>query len=182
MAKTSYSLFLYIVTQTHTDLFGVQSGALFSDCGRYRYQLWRIWDEARPVALCVGLNPSTADGVKDDATMGIMKRVMKKLDYGGFYMVNLYGFISPHPKELLKCKDPIGENDQMVEALAQNCADIIFCWGNGALEQERADIFITRYPQALCFGYTLAGNPLHPRALSYQKKLNDPELYVYQRA
>ena len=171
-----------MLTQSHTGLFGARSGAQFSDCGNYRYQLWRIWDEALPKALCIGLNPSTADGLKDDATMGIMKRLMKQLDYGGFYMTNLYGFISPHPKDLLNCEDPIGENDQVIEGLAKTCDDIIFCWGNGMLEKERAQVFINRYPQALCFGYTLAGNPLHPRALSYQKKLNDPELYVYQRA
>ena len=37
------------------------SGATFSACRRWRYLLWRRWDEAKPVANFLMLNPSTAD-------------------------------------------------------------------------------------------------------------------------
>jgi hypothetical protein len=39
-----------------------------SDCGTYRYELWRRWAEG-PHVLFVMLNPSTADAVTDDATI-----------------------------------------------------------------------------------------------------------------
>lgn len=36
-----------------SDLFGDSMGAEFSPCRKYRYRLWRIWDD-RPVCLFVG--------------------------------------------------------------------------------------------------------------------------------
>jgi hypothetical protein len=44
-------------------------GAEFSPCGKYRYALWRIWDFKKPLAMFIGLNPSTADASKDDPTI-----------------------------------------------------------------------------------------------------------------
>lgn len=32
------------------------NGAEFSECGKYRYKLWRIWDDKLPLAMCIGLN------------------------------------------------------------------------------------------------------------------------------
>jgi GTP-binding protein len=40
-------------------------GAVLSDCGGYRYVLWRDW-AAGPRALFILLNPSTADATQDD--------------------------------------------------------------------------------------------------------------------
>lgn len=34
-------------------------------CRLYRYSLWRVWDENRPYAMFIGLNPSTAREVKE---------------------------------------------------------------------------------------------------------------------
>ena len=39
--------------------------AVISDCGRYRYELHRTWDEKKEKVLFIMLNPSTADGMKD---------------------------------------------------------------------------------------------------------------------
>lgn len=167
-----------MLTQSLTDLFGATSGARFSPCGKYRYALWRIWDEALPKALCIGLNPSTADALKDDPTIRLLKKLLLRLGYGGFYMANLYAWISPSPKGLLTCDDPIGKNDQVIEELARSCEDIICCWGNGVLDEERARALISDFPQALCFGKTLSGNPLHPRALLYQGRVEEVELVL----
>lgn len=46
----------------------MQRSATISDCGRYRYELTRCWDETKGKALFLGLNPSDADGEKDDPT------------------------------------------------------------------------------------------------------------------
>lgn len=43
-------------------------GAELSECGRYRYKLWRIWDQETPPVMFLMLNPSTADANKDDPT------------------------------------------------------------------------------------------------------------------
>ena len=45
------------------------SGAEISDCGKYRWKLWRIWDDSKPKILWIMHNPSTADAEKDDPTI-----------------------------------------------------------------------------------------------------------------
>ena len=42
------------------------TGAVFSKCRRWRYLLWRCWDDAKPVANFLMLNPSTADELQLD--------------------------------------------------------------------------------------------------------------------
>lgn len=37
------------------------NGAKFSEDRNYRYALWRIWDESKPMVMFIGLNPSTAN-------------------------------------------------------------------------------------------------------------------------
>lgn len=167
---------------SYTDLFGASAGAQFSDCGRYRYQLWRIWDVSLPKAMCIGLNPSTADAVKDDPTIRIVKKVLARLGYGGFYMCNLYGWISPRPSELEHCADPVGDNHSVLEQVASLCDQVVFCWGNTDLAADRMSDIISQYPQALCFGKSKAGRPLHPLALMYAGKVNDPQLMPFSRA
>jgi hypothetical protein len=47
----------------------MQRGAKVSECGRYRYALTRSWDAGAREALFVMLNPSIADGTRDDPTV-----------------------------------------------------------------------------------------------------------------
>jgi hypothetical protein len=147
-------------------------GATFSDCGKYRYILWRKWDASKPMALCIGLNPSTANKDTPDPTITRVIGLLKRAGYGGFYMMNLFGFITAYPKELKKCPDPIGENNQWLEKIAPLCKDVIFCWGGfnilSMIERfsERVQLMIDKFPDALCFGYCVSmGNPRHPLML-----------------
>nr|WP_252726063.1 DUF1643 domain-containing protein [Acinetobacter indicus] len=47
----------------------MEKGAEISECSKYRYSLWRIWDKDKPIFTFIGLNPSTADHVQDDPTI-----------------------------------------------------------------------------------------------------------------
>ncbi|MCH7561015.1 MAG: DUF1643 domain-containing protein [Thaumarchaeota archaeon] len=54
------------------------SGADFSECGKYRYQLLRGWDLSKPTFTYIGVNPSIAGLESSDATTTRnLKRVMK---------------------------------------------------------------------------------------------------------
>ncbi len=47
----------------------MQKDATLSEDRRYRYRLTREWDQEKPKVLFIGLNPSTADEIEDDATI-----------------------------------------------------------------------------------------------------------------
>ena len=47
----------------------IDFGAKFSKCRKYRYTLWRTWDNSKPKVMFLGLNPSTADEVNNDPTV-----------------------------------------------------------------------------------------------------------------
>lgn len=145
----------------------MNKSAEFSECGKYRYQLSRTWDDTKKIAMCIGLNPSNANATKDDATIRILIGSLRHLEYGGLKMVNLYGLITPHPPELLKHPDPIGMNDVWLQTTAYQCQEIIFCWGGFKQANRIAEIVKKMYPDAKCFGKNTDGSPWHPRAMPY---------------
>ena len=155
------------------------SGAAFSDCRKYRYALWRIWNPELPKAMCIGLNPSTANASKNDNTINILIRMLTVLGYGGFYMTNLFAWISSKPEDLLTCADPIGENDSKLKEVEAICDEVIVCWGNFKQAENRIKEVLSNFPNAKCFGINKNGTPYHPRAMSYKGKINSPELINY---
>jgi hypothetical protein len=78
----------------------MKKGAIFSECGKYRYALWRIWDERDPLVMCIGLNPSTANADDDDPTIRNLTTLFKASGFSGFYMTNLFALISSDPDDL----------------------------------------------------------------------------------
>lgn len=75
--------------------------AKFSGCGKYRYWLKRIWDADKSFAMCIALNPSTANGDKDDPTITRLSNLLNAHGFGGFYMTNLFALISSNPEDLV---------------------------------------------------------------------------------
>ena len=175
-----------ITTNVQLELFALpdakpvlNAGAEFSECGLYRYKLWRIWYESLPLAMCIGLNPSTANAVKTDPTITNLTKMLKLLGYGGFYMMNLFAFISSKPADLLTCADAIGENDSKLTEISEICSEVIVCWGNFKQADERIKQVLPNYPNAKCFGKTQSGKPIHPLAMMYAGLTNEPKLSVY---
>jgi hypothetical protein len=161
------------------NLFDNNSGAEFSNCGKYRYKLWRIWDNELPKAMCIGLNPSKANATKADPTITNLIKMLKRLGYGGFYMMNLFAWISPNPEDLLTCVDPIGENEGKLKEAETICDDVIVCWGNFKQADERIKQVLPNYPNAKCFGVTKSGKPVHPLAMMYAGLTDKPKLFNY---
>lgn len=145
----------------------MKAGADFSSCGKYRYALWRIWDDSKKVAMCIGLNPSTANGTKDDPTIRLLTAHLTDLGYGGFRMVNLYALVSPKPQALFDSPDPLGRNDDWLAIQAHLSQEIIFCWGSFKGIEIRVKKMKAMFPDALCFGKAKNGAPLHPMAMMY---------------
>lgn len=145
----------------------MEKGAFFSEGGQYRYQLWRIWDDTKKVAMCIGLNPSRAGADKDDPTIRLLVSSLTALGYGGLRMVNLYGLITPSPNVLFAHPDPVGANQMYIASAALACQEIIFCWGNFKGIEYRAKKMAELFPDAMCFGKNKNGSPWHPMAMMY---------------
>lgn len=144
-----------------------KSGAEFSSCGKYRYVLWRIWDEDKPIAMCVGLNPSTANYETNDPTIRQLISRLPYLGFGGFQMTNLYALVSSKPSALSDVPDALKDNDLWLEKIAHQCDGIIFCWGTFKQAHYRASLMKKKFPNAKCFGHAKSGEPIHPLALMY---------------
>ena len=71
-----------------------------SDCGKYRYELHRTWDEKKKKVLFIMLNPSTADIHNNDLTTIRCMNFAKKWEYGGIMIGNIYPFRAKNPKDL----------------------------------------------------------------------------------
>jgi hypothetical protein len=107
------------------------SGAAFSRCRRWRYLLWRRWDETRPIANFLMLNPSTADEVKLDPSCSRARLYAERWGYGALVVTNLFGWRATDPEEMKAARDPVGRgNDRAILAAAREAALVVCAWGN----------------------------------------------------
>ncbi|MEM8494996.1 MAG: DUF1643 domain-containing protein [Planctomycetota bacterium] len=147
---------------------GVEAGAEISECGRYRYALWRDWDwqgYANRVAF-VGLNPSTADADQDDRTIRKCMKFARKWGYGGILMLNAYAFRATKPADMFAADDPIGPaNDEALSYRANQAGLVIACWGAHCDPEREARVYellSRRASRVECLSVTKAGRPGHP--------------------
>lgn len=139
------------------------AGAILSDCGRYRYALWRRWEPRRPDLLVVGLNPSTADATQDDPTIRRCVGFARQWGYGGLLVANLFAYRTPHPRQLKQAAEPIGpQNDQWIGQLASRAALVLVAWGNHGSYLGRDRAVLARLPDPHCLTVTRQGQPGHP--------------------
>ena len=138
--------------------------AVISDCGRYRYRLYREWakSERMPV-LWVMLNPSTADANIDDPTIRRCMAFSKAWGYGAMWVGNLYAFRSTDPDALwtMGAQDAHGpENDAHLYAMACESAIAVCAWGAPGGKHVPLTL---RCPGGLWhLGRTKHGAPRHP--------------------
>lgn len=145
----------------------MQSSAIFSDCGRYRYRLSRRWADGEDCVF-VGLNPSTADGAKNDATVRKCMQFARAWGFAGLTLVNLYARRCRYPQALATSDNPVGpDNDAWLAGAVKEAPLVIAMWGNhGARaygEVARRDLLAMDLRNDWrCFGRTKQGAPQHP--------------------
>ncbi|RTR33189.1 DUF1643 domain-containing protein [Shewanella canadensis] len=146
--------------------------AVLSDCRDYRYSLWRTWDEDKPYALFIGLNPSTADEVEDDPTIRRCVNFARDWGYGGLCMANLFAFRATEPNVMKSAPDPIGEaNDTWLVQLADGAGVVIAAWGNDGTFLGRSRTVLELIDGVKCLKLNKSGEPAHPL---YQPKNSKP--------
>ena len=143
------------------------SGALFSKCRRWRYLLWRCWDDSRPVANFLMLNPSTADELKLDPSCTRARNYADKWGYGALIVTNIFGWRSTDPSVLKAVKDPVGRgNDAAILKAAREAKLVVCAWGEHGSHLERGEeVKAMLHKQTIALHslrLNASGHPAHP--------------------
>lgn len=126
------------------------------------------------VAFC-GLNPSTADEVKNDPTVARCIRMAHDWGFEGMFMLNIFALRSTDPSELRgKNASPVGAmNDVWILRTAADSERIVVCWGNYGIYRRRQEqvLDLLEGRKLWCFGLNKTGTPKHPLYLSKTTEL-----------
>ena len=141
----------------------MKNTAKLSECRKYRYALWRTWDDSKPYVMFVGLNPSTADENTDDPTLTRCINYAKSWGYGGVCMVNLFAYRATEPSDMKASNDPIGsENNKWLKNMAKEAALVVAAWGNDGSYLGRSKQVLEIIPNLSCLKVNKSGEPAHP--------------------
>jgi hypothetical protein len=162
----------------------IDKGAVISKCGCYRYRLWREWRGPHDpkhwswsigvprfgtpkACVFVMLNPSTADGRYDDATIRNCVGLAQAWSYERLEVVNLFAYRATDPRQImaLDLDTAVGpDNRDWVEKTLENAGLVICAWGNHGsyLGQDQTMLGWLDSVKTFCLGLTSSGNPRHP--------------------
>lgn len=155
------------MTTTRTQLvMGLDGGgAEFSDCGRYRYRLWRHVGRGDDRCAFVMLNPSTADQNTNDPTLLRCIAFAKSWGFGWLEVLNVFAWRSTDPKFLWDVDDPIGPlTDIRIREATQDVSLIVCAWGAHPLAVPRGRVVRELLPDRELHALKLTrdGDPCHP--------------------
>lgn len=147
--------------------------AVLSEDRKYRYQLSRVWELDGRMILFIGLNPSTANEIKDDPTIRRCIGFAKDWGYGGLFMGNLFAMVTPYPNDLSVDPESVGKrNDECLEEMWAKSCYVVAAWGNEGHRMDRGEHVAKRFGTKLwCFGVNQSGQPKHPLYLPKAAKL-----------
>jgi len=148
----------------------MQGGAILDITERYRYSLWRSWDQTAPKIGFVMLNPSRADASVNDPTIRRCLGFACFWGFGALEVVNLFAYRSARPQDLLQVNDPIGpDNEAYLASLSDRVDRIVLAWGNWGKLQGRNQVAleILASETLYCLGTTQTQQPRHPLYLHH---------------
>ena len=155
---------------------------MFSKCRSYRWILKRELLRGERDLVFIGLNPSKADSVTNDRTIIRLINFCLRWDYKNIYVINLFGIVSKSPSQLLKSKDPVGKNNDLITLKVLefwmeniNC-DLWLGWGDKGQLYRRDRVVLkliknfskldsnenNHSSRVLSLGLSKKGNPRHP--------------------
>tara|TARA_S200000501_G_scaffold145332_1_gene137228 strand:+ start:555 stop:1022 length:468 start_codon:yes stop_codon:yes gene_type:complete len=142
--------------------------ARFSNDKKHRYKLSRHWDLNKPQLLYIMLNPSIGNESIDDPTIKRLLSFTRKFNYGGFFVGNLFTYITPNPKTLDTSIGLTNKNLNILHNLVSKVDKVVYAWGNSIEEPNEFKKFISG---PMCFGKNLNGTPSHPLYLPSSSEL-----------
>ena len=143
------------------------NGAIFSNCAKYRYKLWRIWELRKPYAMFLMLNHSTADEFNNDPTVARCQSYASDWGYGGLHVCNLFTYRATDRSEMKATRYPIGkDNDQVILDVSLGAGIVICAWGNDGNHKNRSTEVVKLLNRANvklhCLRITKENEPEHP--------------------
>jgi hypothetical protein len=129
--------------------------AMFSDDGKKRYLLRKLWDEKLPSLAVIMLAPSEASGIELDTTTQLVLNNASRLGYGSVTIVNLFATLNDF--KLQQAEDEDAENLKEILLAAKNANQVVYAPGVGkaknkafALRQEQVLNALRPYEVKLC--------------------------------
>lgn len=163
------------------DLFGqastIERSVSFSGDRRHRLGLGRRVGPGRR-ALLIGVNPSDADGERDDPTIRKLYGFGHLLGIGEWLVGNKFTLVAPDVRALEE--EPRPNAPGADEALARMIARadlVIVAWGRldklppGLRNRWREIVRMTEGRDLMCWGTCQDGHPCHPARLPYSTEL-----------
>lgn len=146
---------------------GVTASAVLDHSRQYRYLLTRIWDPSLPLAVWLMLNPSTADAMQDDRTVGRCRSFAREWGRGGIAVVNLFALRSTDPSALRTHKDPVGPyNAAFVRQAVRQSDLVVAAWGGPGVLGDRGPAMTKALREdgvrLKTLGVISSGQPKHP--------------------
>jgi len=142
--------------------------AVLSEDQVYRYRLERRWSQSGKTVAFICLNPSTADAEIDDPTVRKCMRLARRWGGGRLVIGNLFAFRSTDPKNLYKCAEPIGsENDVWLKKIVEESDILVAAWGTNGSHLNRNKEILNLFSEKFhALKLTKDGHPSHPLYLA----------------
>lgn len=150
----------------------IARSAVISPDELYRYLLVRKWGMGGKRLIVVGLNPSTADAITDDATIKLLTRMAIRYGFSELRMLNLFAFRATEPKVMRAAENPVGpKNEEYLEREMSNLNGndrVLLMWGahgnhrneaNRVMEKLRVNPEV--FSRVMTIGLTATGQPRH---------------------
>lgn len=156
--------------------------AFISPCGQYRFRLERTVAMAGPVYAFLGINPSTADGSMNDATVRKWIGFTKAWGASRFIVGNVSPLRAADVRKLKQHLLPAQVRGDNLHHLCQILSEadyLVPCWGNrikvprvmhNDIDELLAMLLSSGKP-VMTFGLTKSGDPKHPLKLGYDTPL-----------
>ena len=157
----------------------MRTEAYLSDDRVFRNWLLRVWDEALPIYVVIGTNPSKADERENDPTIRKVIGFGKRLGIGGALMLNVGAFRATDPRDWKAASDPFGP-ENTVEHLQGYIIKfapvlVVAAWGKPCMSSQRgvhrAEAIKQNIRGMKCWGRNGDGSPRHPLMLAYSTEL-----------
>ncbi len=126
------------------------------------------------------LNPSTADGEVDDATVTRCIGFAQRWGYDALHIVNLFAYRTRWPYELCEAADPVGsQTDALIEASGYSCPITVAAWGGWGSHPQTAAratraleiLSAVKNHTVMALHINADGSPRHPLYVSYRAAL-----------